>query len=183
GFGNGVGSTCRVADIGGEVTRVAQRARGGLAGGGVDVGDGDARPFGDEVPGDREPDAVRGAGHDRNLVLEPHAVPPEARAYSGETYAHLRRGLGVLPSPLWGGVGGGGPSVDHRSTPTPALRADPPHKGEGGTEFAARADSIRHKCNCFSDSSTAQLTVQRRPNRRSRNQPSRPRSMACGRTA
>src|SRR5215831_9693223 len=42
------------------------------------------------------------------------------------------RALGALPSPLWGGVGGGGPSADHRATPTPALRADPPHKGEGG---------------------------------------------------
>src|SRR5262249_60263776 len=64
-----------------------------------------------------------------------------------EPLAHLRldrmsRGLlGVLPSPLWGGVGGGGPSADHRTTPTPALRADPPHKGEGRTEFAAPADS------------------------------------------
>src|SRR5262249_50328506 len=49
------------------------------------------------------------------------------------------RRLGALPSPLWGGVGGGGsaipsqvaPSSSHRTTPTPALRADPPHKGEG----------------------------------------------------
>src|SRR3954451_4654658 len=31
-----------------------------------------------------------------------------------------------LPSPLRGGVGGGGPAEDHRTTPTPALRADPP---------------------------------------------------------
>ncbi|WP_406873164.1 hydantoinase B/oxoprolinase family protein [Aminobacter sp. P9b] len=41
--------------------------------------------------------------------------------------------LGALPSPLWGGsdgeaLRGGG---EARSTPTPALRADPPHKGEG----------------------------------------------------
>jgi hypothetical protein len=79
------------------------------------------------------------------------------------------RALGALPSPTkprpagvwslynlpeagkpaagWGGVGGGGrailsqvaPSLSHRTTPTPALRADPPHKGEGRTEFAARA--------------------------------------------
>jgi glycyl-tRNA synthetase beta chain len=28
-------------------------------------------------------------------------------------------------------VGGGGPLADHSATPTPALRADPPHKGEG----------------------------------------------------
>src|SRR6266436_5402175 len=54
------------------------------------------------------------------------------------------------PAAGWGGVGGGGPSADHRTTPTPALRsqacagcaslpacADPPHKGEGRTEFAA----------------------------------------------
>src|SRR5258706_16099991 len=39
---------------------------------------------------------------------------------------------------LWGGVRGGGPLADNRTTPTPALRADPPHKGEGSTEFAAR---------------------------------------------
>jgi hypothetical protein len=51
--------------------------------------------------------------------------------------AQWRSALGAFPSPLWGGVGGGGPSVDHRTTPTPALRADPPHKGEGRTEFAA----------------------------------------------
>src|SRR5207244_3632534 len=36
---------------------------------------------------------------------------------------------GVLPSPLRGGGGGGGRSADHSATPTPALRADPPHKG------------------------------------------------------
>src|SRR5258707_9124447 len=46
-------------------------------------------------------------------------------------YRRTRNDLGVLPSPLWGGAGGGGPSADHRTTPTPALRADPPHKGEG----------------------------------------------------
>src|SRR5258706_5095420 len=46
------------------------------------------------------------------------------------------------PPPLWGGAGGGGPSADHRTTPTPALRADPPHKGEGRTEFVARDDPI-----------------------------------------
>src|SRR5262249_18554617 len=30
----------------------------------------------------------------------------------------MRHKLGLLPSPLWGGVGGGGPSADHRTTPT-----------------------------------------------------------------
>jgi amidase len=45
--------------------------------------------------------------------------------------------LGSLPSPLWGGSdgeagrGGGHPARAAISTPTPALRADPPHKGEG----------------------------------------------------
>src|SRR6266446_9298878 len=56
--------------------------------------------------------------------------------------ARSGRALGLLPSPLWGGAGGGGPSADHRTTPTPALRADPPHKGEGRTEFVARDDPI-----------------------------------------
>src|SRR5262249_52623453 len=57
---------------------LAQRVRLGLAGGGVDVGDGDARTLGDVTPCDREPDAVRGAGDDRDLVLEPHACLPIA---------------------------------------------------------------------------------------------------------
>src|SRR5436190_21043015 len=48
------------------------------------------------------------------------------------------------PPPCGEGVGGGGPSADHRMTPTPALRADPPHKGEGKMEFSARADSTSH---------------------------------------
>ena|SRR5262245_50965554 len=63
------------------------------------------------------------------------------RAVSFVQGARSGRTLGVLPSPLWGGVGGGGPSADHRTTPTPALRADPPHKGEGRTEFGARAEA------------------------------------------
>ncbi|MCA0275749.1 MAG: hydantoinase B/oxoprolinase family protein [Proteobacteria bacterium] len=43
--------------------------------------------------------------------------------------------LGALPSPLWGGsdgeAGRGGGDGPTGSAPTPALRADPPHKGEG----------------------------------------------------
>ena len=43
--------------------------------------------------------------------------------------------LGTLPSPLWGGsdgeAGRGGSDGPTGSTPTPALRPDPPHKGEG----------------------------------------------------
>ncbi|MFZ0844743.1 MAG: glycine--tRNA ligase subunit beta, partial [Pseudolabrys sp.] len=39
----------------------------------------------------------------------------------------MTQSAGALPSPLWGGVGGGGPSTDKAATPTPALRADPPH--------------------------------------------------------
>src|SRR5262249_50323114 len=74
GFVDRVRGACGVADVGGEETRIAEVARGGLAGGGVDVGDGDARPLRGVVPGNRKPNAVRGAGHDRNLVLEPHGV-------------------------------------------------------------------------------------------------------------
>src|SRR5262249_38409026 len=48
--------------------------------------------------------------------------------------------LGVLPSPLWGGVGGGGPSVREESCvtaspPSPRL----PHKG-GGSRPNARQE-------------------------------------------
>src|SRR5713226_4408966 len=34
-----------------------------------------------------------------------------ARVRSIRLDAHLRQALGVLPSPLWGGVGGGGPEI------------------------------------------------------------------------
>ncbi len=45
-------------------------------------------------------------------------------------------GGGALPSPLWGGAireseRGGDSNGSALSTPTPALRADPSHKGEG----------------------------------------------------
>src|SRR4029077_3087157 len=55
----------------------------------------------------------------------------------------LTKSAGALPSPLRGGVGGGGRSEDRRATPTPArslssdgasrrsVGADPPHQGEG----------------------------------------------------
>jgi len=52
----------------------------------------------------------------------------------------VTKSAGGLPSPLRGGVGGGGPDEDRRTTPTPALRADPPHKGEGKSEPAALAN-------------------------------------------
>src|SRR5262249_37407393 len=56
------------------------------------------------------------------------------------------RALDALPSPLWGGVGGGGRAVcsqlaslsSHRATPLPT---PPPQGGREQTEFAARAGS------------------------------------------
>jgi glycyl-tRNA synthetase beta chain len=44
---------------------------------------------------------------------------------------------GALPSPLRGGVGGGGPQTQDSLTPTPDLRSDPPRKGEGGASNAS----------------------------------------------
>ena len=42
------------------------------------------------------------------------------------------------------------------TTPTPALRADPPHRGEGNTEIAARTDSISiHNKHRYARSSAA----------------------------
>src|SRR5262245_46786408 len=60
------------------------------------------------------------------------------------------RALGALPSPLWGGVGGGdsailsqvAPPLSRRITPLPN---PPPQGGREQTEFAARADSISHE--------------------------------------
>ena len=74
GFGDHVLGVVRIADVGGDEAGAAERARRGLAGGRVDIGDGDARTLGDVAPGDRQPDAVRAAGDDRDLVLEPHGV-------------------------------------------------------------------------------------------------------------
>src|SRR5262245_30448825 len=55
-----------------------------------------------------------------------------------------RRALGALPSPLWGGVGGGGrkigaPMLPNALPPSPTL----PHKGgREHTVFAARVDPV-----------------------------------------
>ncbi|MDP3897297.1 MAG: acetate--CoA ligase family protein [Mesorhizobium sp.] len=62
----------------------------------------------------------------------------EAAAFVGRAWA------APFTSPLWGGRAagaGGGNGSDLRDTPTPALRADPPHKGEGNalSEAAAKA--------------------------------------------
>jgi glycyl-tRNA synthetase beta chain len=51
--------------------------------------------------------------------------------------AVLASGGSVPTSPLWGGRTegpGGGEQAPTSQTPTPALRADPPHKGEGGSQ-------------------------------------------------
>src|SRR5262249_17143266 len=60
-----------------------------------------------------------------------------------------RHALGVFPSPLWGGVRGGGRcfgamSVHHRTTPSPPL----PHKG-GGSRPRSRGGAENHLCRSF----------------------------------
>src|SRR6516162_11294253 len=67
------------------------------------------------------------------LARAPHCASLHARYVS-------RGGLGVLPSPLWGGVGGGGRRVRQRwcvtcITPPPY---PPPQGGREHTEFAAQ---------------------------------------------
>src|SRR6516225_2311520 len=51
------------------------------------------------------------------------------------------RGLGVLPSPLWGGVGGGGQCLRTllAAQLRPPLPTPPPQGGREQTEFAARS--------------------------------------------
>src|SRR6266478_1554473 len=58
--------------------------------------------------------------------------------------------LGVLPSPLWGGVGGGGSAIPSQVAPSSSRRITPlpnppPQGGREQTEFAACADSIPHE--------------------------------------
>jgi glycyl-tRNA synthetase beta chain len=67
------------------------------------------------------------------------AIPPEvirATIRNNQKCFVLRRAA-APPSPLWGGDGGGGGATDRGGSPTPALRADPPHKGEGGASVLA----------------------------------------------
>src|SRR5262245_44236191 len=61
------------------------------------------------------------------------------------------RALSVLPSPLWGGVGGGGRCVRQRSCVTASTPPRPfgptlPTGWRVKTEFSARADSNSHEC-------------------------------------
>src|SRR5262245_11980902 len=58
--------------------------------------------------------------------------------------AQWRSALGVLPSPLWGGVGGGGPSVDHRTTPPRRFAPTLPTSGRVGPS-SRLADSTSHE--------------------------------------
>jgi len=67
-----------------------------------------------------------------------HTARKSTREAQGSPSSPSPAQVSPLPSPLRGGVGGGGQAEDHRTTPTPALRADPPRKGEGkDTEHAA----------------------------------------------
>lgn len=56
--------------------------------------------------------------------------------------------LGTLPSPMWGGSageagrGGGDVAPNLSNPPTPDLRSDPPHKGEGKAVRLAALDSL-----------------------------------------
>ncbi len=70
-------------------------------------------------------------GEDRIVVTLDVGGAIEIRTFDAKTLKPMGRLKFATEPPLWGGVGGGGPSADHHTTPTPALRADPPHKGEG----------------------------------------------------
>ena len=92
-----------LADVGGDEAGVLETAGRGLPGGGVDVGEGDARALGDVAAGDRQPDAVRGAGDDRDLVLEPHAGLPIASrvAHEVKVSSPRKRGPITTVSGIW----------------------------------------------------------------------------------
>ena len=75
---------------------------------------------------------------DITVVTPVFSLPPEGRVppKAAGGVASAERDL-PSTSPLWGGraegAGGGNGTNAHQSTPTPSLRADPPHKGEGET--------------------------------------------------
>ena len=67
------GARVTIADIDAGAGEAAARALGQARFVATDVGEGDARALGDVAAGDGQPDAVRGAGDDRDFVLESHA--------------------------------------------------------------------------------------------------------------
>ena len=80
------------------------------------------------------PVVLMGAFEEDFLSIPPEVIRTTVRA--NQKCFVLTKGEGALPSPLWGGVGGGGDANEGGDasigiTPTPALQADLPHKGEG----------------------------------------------------
>ena len=59
---------------------------------------------------------------------------PKGRIVKADVLAAKQNGVAAAPStsPLWGGRAEGAGGGMEAAAPTPALRADPPHKGEGG---------------------------------------------------
>src|SRR5713226_4400927 len=80
-------------------------------------------------------------------LMQSFPCAPEPKALFVVFDPQMCRALGALPSPLWGGVGGGGREirdacVAKRATPLPS---PPPQGGREQTECAARVDSTSTK--------------------------------------
>jgi len=76
------------------------------------------------------PVVLMGAFEEEYLAIPAEVIRATIRN-NQKCFVLRRPATGVLPSALRGGAEGGGRAVDRGTTPTPALRADPPHKGEG----------------------------------------------------
>src|SRR3954470_14589969 len=71
-------------------------------------------------------------------------IPPEvirATIRNNQKCFVVTKSAGALPSPLRGGVGGGSPSEDHRSTPTPARSLS----SDGASRRSVGADPPQHQ--------------------------------------
>src|SRR3954447_16141696 len=85
------------------------------------------------------PVVLMGAFEESFLKIPPEVIRATIR--NNQKCFVVTKSAGALPSPLRGGVGGGGPSEDHRSTPTPARSLS----SDGASRRSVGADPPNHQ--------------------------------------
>src|SRR3954468_11399907 len=85
------------------------------------------------------PVVLMGAFEEEFLKIPPEVIRATIR--NNQKCFVVTKSAGALPSALRGGVGGGGPSEDHRSTPTPARSLS----SDGASRLSVGADPPQHQ--------------------------------------